>query len=79
MPQLTHEGKCVKCFVLLEVVGSRVGESRKKIVTQDDLYIDDLYIKDASGRNPNPTLRPHAGLIGIAAAVTRRPESSWLR
>ena len=27
-----------------------MGESRKKIARQDDLYIDDLYIKDADRR-----------------------------
>ena len=32
-------GKCVKGFVLLEVLGLRVGESRTKIVPQDDPYI----------------------------------------
>src|SRR5215469_1178266 len=37
--RLTHEGKCIKGFVLLEVLGSRVGKSRMKIVKRDDLSI----------------------------------------
>ena len=36
-----REGKCVKGFVLLGVLGLRVGCSRKKIAKQDDLYIKD--------------------------------------
>ena len=33
--------KCVKGLVLLEVLGLRVGWSRKKIAKQDDVYIKD--------------------------------------
>ena len=33
--------KCAKGLVLLEVLGLRAGESRKKIAKQDDVYIKD--------------------------------------
>jgi len=33
--------KCAKCLVLLEVLGLKVGWSRKKIAKQDDVYIKD--------------------------------------